>query len=289
MSRRISGEIEPASDIPSPVAFAAFARQAARRYVMPPLILSLAIAAALVASFLPLVMRLEGKVGEAFSLLTERFLGNGFSRAIVLLFLSAVIYGALQLIGVAVDRDRLRLLSLSDGAARASWLACLAGRPLRPSCGGTALWADDALGAPHDVAERYSIQRHRYAELGLLPLRFCVWVLPLLGFIGTVVGIARSITGLETVITPGGGGQSAEGLLAVLGGLQFAFDTTLLGLVSVIPVMLIQMVLSARESQVTEESHQRVLALLIPRKPASPSPGGHGDTFPPRPYSTPKV
>ena len=237
----------------SRVAFAAFARRSTRRHVTAPLILSAALAVALVASFVSLSMRLDGDTGMVLEPFVERFLGSGFTRAIVIVFLTAAIYGALQLIGIVVDRDRLRWLGLPDGEYRTSWLALIAGRPFRPRTGGAVLWADAAQNDPHEIADRYAVQRHRHAELGLLPLRFCVWVLPLLGFIGTVVGIARSIKGLEGVIDPGTGGRSAEGLLSVLGGLQFAFDTTLLGLVTVIPVMLVHMILGGRESEQTEE------------------------------------
>ena len=264
MIRAAPGATDPGSDPPSQVAFAAFARNATRRHVTPPLILSAAVAVAMVASFLAFATRLDGDGEAALHPLIERFLGNAFSRVIVVVFLTSAIYGVLQLIGVVVDRDRLSLLAVagSDGEARASWLAFLAGRPRRPYTGAVATWADRLPGDPHDIADRYSHHRSRHAELALLPLRFCVWVLPLLGFIGTVVGIARSIVGLEAVIAPEAGGQSAEGLLAVLGGLQFAFDTTLLGLVTAIPVMLLQMVLGGRESEVTEEGHHRMLALL---------------------------
>lgn len=280
MKRAVSGDAGAASDVAPPVAFAVFARQATRRYVTPPLILSLAVAAALAASFLSLATRLDGETAAALRPWVERFLGNGFSRLIALTFLSAALYGALQLLGIAVDRRRLRRLGLPDGAARASWLAALAGRPLRPYTGNPATRPDEPPGDPHAAADRFSLQRQGYAEAGLLPLRFGVWVLPLLGFIGTVVGIARSITGLETVIAPATGGQSAEGLLAVLGGLQFAFDTTLLGLLAVIPVMLLQMVLGGRESQVTEEGRHHVLALLTAAD-ALPSAGPDDTPAPP--------
>lgn len=264
------------SDTPaSQVAFAAFARATTRRHVIPPLILSLAVAVAIVASIPPLAGWVDGERGTALRSLVDRFLGNGFSRTIVVVFLTSALYGLLQLLGIRVDRSRVRSLGLGGGHS-ASWLACLAGRPLRQNAA-AALRAEGLAGDPNDLADRYSLQRQRCAELGLLPLRFTVWVLPLLGFIGTVVGIARSITGLESVIAPGAGGQATEGLLVVLGGLQFAFDTTLLGLVTVIPVMLLQMVLGGRESQVTEEAHHRVLSLLTLPETGGVSPSSDPD------------
>lgn len=255
------GEPEPGPPAPSHVAFATFARASTRRHVAAPLILAAAFAVALVASLQPLAMRVDGETAAALQPFVERFFGNGFSRAILIVFLTAALYGVLQLIGIAVDRSRMQLLWLPGGEARASWFALIAGRPFRPCGDVTALWTDGSEGGRHEMADRYAVQRHRHADLGLLPIRFAVWVLPLLGFIGTVVGIAQSIDGLEAVIAPGAGGQSAEGFATVLGGLRFAFDTTLLGLATVIPVMLLQMVLVGRESEVTEESRHRVLAL----------------------------
>ena len=261
MTRAVPGESNRGSPAPSHLAFATFARTSARRYAAAPLILAASVAVALVASLMPLAMRLDAETGAALYPLVERFFGNGFCQAIVALFLTSALYGALQLVGSGVDRDRLRRPAPPDGEMRASWLALVAGRPIRWRADATSLLSGRDESDLREFADRYAVEYQRQAELGLLPLRFAVWVLPLLGFIGTVVGIARSINGLEAVIVPGAGGQSAEGLLTVLGGLRFAFDTTLLGLATVIPVMLLQMILVARESEVTEESRHRVLSL----------------------------
>ena len=260
----------------SQVAFAAFARATTRRHLVPPLILSLSVAMAVVASISPLTAWIDGEREATLRPLVDRFLGNGFSRTMFVVFLTSGFYGLLQLLGIRVDRSRIRSLGVG-GTTDRSWLACLAGRPLRQVVS-PALQGEEFTDDPTDLADRYSLQRHRYAELGVLPLRYTVWVLPLLGFIGTVVGIARSITGLEAVIAPGAGGQATEGLLVVLGGLRFAFDTTLLGLVTVIPVMLLQMVLGGRESQVTDEAHHRVLSLLT--LPETGSASSHSQSNP---------
>ena len=263
MSHEAPGALaQRGSDDASPVAFDTFARNATRRHVVPPLLLSLAIAAALVASLLQAARTLAENPATGLPALTDRFLGNEFSLAIIVVFLTSLVYGALQLAGILVDRRRLPLLGLSGGQAQARWPALVTGRPSRARPGDTTLRDEPAPGDPREAADRYRFHLDHQAELGLLPLRFCVWVLPLLGFIGTVVGIARSITGLRTVITPGTGAQSAEGLSIVLGGLQFAFDTTLLGLVFVIPVMLLQMVLRGRESEMAEEARHAVLTVL---------------------------
>ena len=238
------------------IAFALFARNAARRHVMPPLILSVAVSTAAVATFLSA----HGEIPP----FADRFIGNEFSRVMAILFLAAVFYGALQFAGLALDRKRLR--SLERPADGGCWFAVFAGRPShRPSL--DADWARAMPDAAENVADRFRYQLERYSDNGLLPLRFAVWVLPLLGFIGTVVGVARAIVGLETVIATGS--RSTDGLLTVLGGLQFAFDTTLLGLAAVIPVMLMQMFLESRGSDVAEEGYRGVLAFFAQATPPS--------------------
>lgn len=61
-----------------------------------------------------------------------------------------------------------------------------------------------------------------------------LWAIPIMGFIGTVVGIGDAIGGFGAVFGAGEGGdmsQIKEPLLDVLGSMGVAFDTTLLALV----------------------------------------------------------
>lgn len=61
-----------------------------------------------------------------------------------------------------------------------------------------------------------------------------LWAIPIMGFIGTVVGIGAAIGGFGAVFGAGEGGdmsQIKEPLLNVLGSMGVAFDTTLLALV----------------------------------------------------------
>lgn len=61
-----------------------------------------------------------------------------------------------------------------------------------------------------------------------------LWAIPIMGFIGTVVGIGQAIGGFGAVFGAGEGGdmsQIKEPLLAVLSSMAVAFDTTLLALV----------------------------------------------------------
>ncbi|MBX3414061.1 MAG: MotA/TolQ/ExbB proton channel family protein [Pirellulales bacterium] len=59
-----------------------------------------------------------------------------------------------------------------------------------------------------------------------------IWAMPILGFIGTVIGISAAVVGLGgSVSTAESVSDMTESLLPVLGGLATAFDTTLIALV----------------------------------------------------------
>lgn len=61
-----------------------------------------------------------------------------------------------------------------------------------------------------------------------------LWAIPIMGFIGTVLGIGSAIGGFADVLQGGSDGgmdQLKEGLMPVLGKMGMAFDTTLLALV----------------------------------------------------------
>lgn len=70
-------------------------------------------------------------------------------------------------------------------------------------------------------------------DAGYTLLRAFIWAIPILGFIGTVMGIGHAVAGLD-VAGGDGGQQLVEGLQTVTGGLAEAFDTTLLALVMAI-------------------------------------------------------
>lgn len=71
------------------------------------------------------------------------------------------------------------------------------------------------------------------------------WVMPILGFIGTVLGISEAIKGFSMNISSGTiqnaapqefSSQIMQGLNSVTGGLTTAFDTTYIALILVIPI-----------------------------------------------------
>jgi len=154
----------------------------------------------------------------------------------------------------------------------------------------TALWhqGPEAARSENQILSEQDEDR---VATGLLPAQVCMWILPLLGFVGTVWGLHNAIPnlkdGVETmtalytmdasseVKSPGSSTetQSAKNketdkrqkAMAQFGngfkGLQIAFDTTLVGLTGVIFVGLLlyytrrrAMVSLARVNEITEET-----------------------------------
>ena len=75
---------------------------------------------------------------------------------------------------------------------------------------------------------------HDIVDSSYSTVRYLTWIVPVLGFIGTVLGLSFAISGFGDLIS-GGAVTDVAGLGAELGGvthsLGIAFDTTLLGLV----------------------------------------------------------
>jgi hypothetical protein len=155
-----------------------------------------------------------------------RYVADPFSRFILCAGIAAGLYAALQLWGVRIDKA---------GAGRvAQWATGRDGIQLFNEIG-RILQADRAA----HVADVWEAERARRA----LPLSYAIWLLPLLGFIGTVIGISGAIGQLGQVFAD----ANREAALAeVLSALRFAFDTTFVGLALVIPSMAFSVVLRAR-------------------------------------------
>ncbi|RMG01801.1 MAG: MotA/TolQ/ExbB proton channel family protein [Planctomycetota bacterium] len=80
-----------------------------------------------------------------------------------------------------------------------------------------------------------------------------VWAIPVLGFIGTVLGLSQSIGSFSQVLAQGGDMASlTNGLRQVTGGLGTAFDTTLLALVCALVIQLAITVLKKSEYEFLE-------------------------------------
>jgi hypothetical protein len=161
-----------------------------------------------------------------------RYTNNQLCLIITNTFLVLMIYCLLQLVGLRLDSNNLDTKKPLPWGCKTflNKAACFAS--------GRAYLYHGSMNFKQSVCNVSDLQL-RTEEI-LTPLIFGIWVLPVLGFIGTVVGITEAIGGLEPLLNM----QKHAGTLNlgqtmgnVLNGLKYAFDTTLIGLVLVIPTM----------------------------------------------------
>ncbi len=96
--------------------------------------------------------------------------------------------------------------------------------------------------------------------------RILVWAIPLLGFIGTVLGISRAVNGFSSFLEGSAEvEQIKEGIGTVTSGLAVAFDTTLLALLLSVLVMIPLVLVERREGQLLLAIDIFINDQLLPR------------------------
>lgn len=188
---------------------------------------ALAVSAGLAAAF-PLT-----EEADAASVSLARYLDNDFCFAILTLGIWGLIYGALQIYGSVLEH---RMIETGSDASRFM-------RRLTSAVTRSALLAGEGVQEP---ALRASIAADRFdahRTLKMAPISYVIWALPLMGFIGTVIGISGAIGGLGGVFADAG---REEALTGVLSHLRYAFDTTFVGLAMVIPSMALSTIYNTR-------------------------------------------
>lgn len=140
--------------------------------------------------------------------------GAEFSLAMLYLLCVSIAYGLAQIGAAWFDRSALRRVR----------------RPLSPAA--SALLARP----PAWAADKGGVERHfdQGREMVFAPLRLGLWLFPVLGFLGTIIGISAAIEKLPSAMN-----KQGDALKDVVGELHFAFDTTFFGLVAAIALMLV--------------------------------------------------
>lgn len=96
--------------------------------------------------------------------------------------------------------------------------------------------------------------------------RILVWAIPLLGFIGTVIGISQAVNGFSGFLEQAGDvEQIKEGIGTVTSGLAVAFDTTLLALFLSVLVMIPLVLVERYESRLLLGIDVFINDKLLPR------------------------
>ncbi len=89
-------------------------------------------------------------------------------------------------------------------------------------------------------------------------IRYVIWAIPSVGFIGTVIGIAASLGIADQAATP-------QGISAITGMLNVAFDTTLVSLLLSLVLMLFYHRMTEKVEQYHSDVEQYVIENLINR------------------------
>ena len=209
----------------------------------PPLLMTLALATT-IATGAVLLIHYVGLAHPAWAHLAAKFVARGIIPPLTLVLF---FWGLLLLANKtwALWRERRLLARPSERGAsvllRAHGAALAAGE------------ADDFL----DLLWKKS------ADFYVVP-RYINWAIPILGFIGTVLGISLAADGIQTII---GSRGSLSDLSSELGKaiapLGIAFDTTLIALSLSVFLMLLQTALQRFEDNVLVdyESHFRAIAV----------------------------
>ena len=108
-------------------------------------------------------------------------------------------------------------------------------------------------------------------------IKVLLWAIPILGFIGTVIGMSQAVGSFESVL---GNADNVDGLKAgltkVTGGLGTAFDTTYLALVISVLLAIPINAIERREEQLLNAIDRRVRDAVLVLSPMGESAGGAG-------------
>jgi biopolymer transport protein ExbB/TolQ len=147
-----------------------------------------------------------------------------------------------------------------------------------------------------DSARAHELIRHQsdleadVAASGYRVVKLLIWAMPILGFIGTVLGISLAVGGfanfLTTTVSIDEISRVTTELGAVASGLSFAFDTTLIGLVGGLSASVMSTGVQSREERVLtrlEELGLRIIESAMPAEsrtpPAAAAPGVPAEEF----------
>jgi len=165
------------------------------------------------------------------NILLNRVLDSNYCLFILAIFAILFFYGLLQIFGVSIDRMALipkkKSWFFSLSLKILGLFSPMAGRP----------------GAIHSISKTpttYQEQRDISYDIFMAPLSFGIWLMPLLGFIGTIIGISGAIAELPKIR------NQEDDLSSVLGNLYIAFDTTFLGLTCAIFLAVILFIIRIR-------------------------------------------
>jgi biopolymer transport protein ExbB/TolQ len=123
-----------------------------------------------------------------------------------------------------------------------------------------------AVGDVEDILRSQAAQDESQMETSYAIVQGFVWAIPVLGFIGTVLGLSQAIGSFTAVL---GTGQDVSAITGALGnvtaGLATAFDTTLVALVAALVIQLLMVMTKKSEEEFLDEAMEYGLRNVVGR------------------------
>lgn len=133
-----------------------------------------------------------------------------------------------------------------------------------------------AVGDVDNILRSQASQDESQMETSYALIQGFVWAIPVLGFIGTVLGLSQAIGSFTAVL---GTGQDVSAITGALGkvtaGLATAFDTTLVALVAALVIQLLMVMTKKSEEEFLDEATEYGLRNVVARLRIDAS-GGNG-------------
>lgn len=117
-----------------------------------------------------------------------------------------------------------------------------------------------------DILRSQAAQDESSLETSYALVQGFVWAIPVLGFIGTVLGLSAAISAFTGVLGSASDMSAISGALRlVTAGLSTAFETTLVALVAALTIQLILTVLKKAEEEFLDECSEYCLRHIVGR------------------------
>jgi len=127
------------------------------------------------------------------------------------------------------------------------------------------------VGDVDEILRSQAAQDESSMETSYALVRGFVWAIPVLGFIGTVLGLSQAIGGFGGVLaTAEDVSQLGPALRQVTGGLSTAFDTTLEALVAALAIQLFMTFLKKSEEEFLDECSEYCNRSVVSRLKITP-------------------
>lgn len=125
------------------------------------------------------------------------------------------------------------------------------------------------IGDVDEILESQAAHDESVMESGYTVLRGFIWAIPVLGFIGTVIGLTAAISSFGTILDGGGGSAGIDTLTRQLGavvrGLDTAFVTTGQALVAALVIHLLQTFVRRADESLLDDIRRRCAIEVVGR------------------------